>query len=31
MVFGSFEVVLTPMINIMVARDLVGDRKRIYL
>jgi hypothetical protein len=31
MVFGSFEAILTPMVNIMVAWDLVGDRKRKYL
>jgi hypothetical protein len=31
MVFGSFEAILTPMINIMVVRDLVGDRKIKYL
>jgi hypothetical protein len=31
MVFGSFEVILIPMVNIMVARDLVGNRKRKYL
>jgi hypothetical protein len=30
MVFGSIEFVLTPMVNILVARDLVGDRKRKY-
>jgi hypothetical protein len=27
MVVGSFKVILTPMENIMVARDLIGDRK----
>jgi succinate dehydrogenase/fumarate reductase-like Fe-S protein len=31
MVVGSFKIILTPMENIMVARDLVGDRKRKYL
>jgi len=31
MVFGSFEVILTPMVNIMVVKDLVGDRKMKYL
>jgi hypothetical protein len=31
MVFGSVKAILIPMVNIMVARDLVGDIKIKYL